>query len=40
MHSAYEIFAGFAEEEERSALAELVHEVLYEDRDSHRKLVV
>jgi hypothetical protein len=40
MQSVCEIFAGFAEEEERSALAELIHEVLYEDRDSHRKLVV
>jgi hypothetical protein len=40
MQSICEIFAGFADEEERSALTEFVHEVFHDERDSHPKLVV
>lgn len=39
MQSVCEIFTGFADEEDRSALTQFVHEVFYGDRDCHPKVV-
>ena len=39
MQSVCEIFTGFADEEDRSALTQFVRQVFYGDRDVHPKVV-